>query len=172
MLHNRNRNGDNHHTWCFETLHTKEITRITETPSPQLITLSDHVPTPTSPQLETLVILTPPQEELQPHITEPTTNETTVNYPNQEQTTTRTHGFKHHSLPTTEAPSESPLEESEIMTKISSETTTIEPPPDNPNHDPDTTEESMMPKPQDWNTYSKSKRANWRKRHGKRQTPN
>jgi len=69
-------------------------------------------------------------------------------------------------------PSESPPQEPEITTKISSETTTIEPPPDNPNHDPDTTDESAMSKPPDWNTYSKSKKAHWRKRHGKRQTPN
>ena len=127
--------------------------------------MSGPAPTPTDPLLETLVIPTPPQITPQPLITEFTTNETTANYSNQEQTTTRTHEFKHHSLLTTDPPSESPLEESEIMTKISSETTTIEPPPDNPNHDPDTTEESMMSKPQDWNTY-------WRKRHEKRQTPN
>ena len=75
---------------------------------PRSKTLSDPVPTTTDPLLETLVILTPPQIEPQPHITESTTNETTVNYPNQEQTTTRTHGFKHHSLPTIEPPSESP----------------------------------------------------------------
>ncbi len=138
-----------------------------------LVTKSKSKSTPTDPKLETLVTPAPPQIEPQPHITEYTTNETTANYLNQEQTTMRTHGFKHHPLPTTEPPSESPLEESEIITKISSETTTIEPPSDNPNHDPDTTEESiMMSKPQDWNTYSKSKRANWRKRHGKRQTPN
>jgi hypothetical protein len=66
--------------------------------------LSDPVPTPTDPLLETLAIPTPPQIVPQPHITESTTNETTVNYPNQEQTTTRTHGFKHHSLPTIEIP--------------------------------------------------------------------
>ena len=81
---------------------------ITETPLPQLITSSDPVPTPTDPLLETLVIPTPPQIVLQPHITESTTNETTVNYPNQVQTITRTQGFKHHSLPTIESPSESP----------------------------------------------------------------
>jgi len=73
---------------------------ITETPLPQLITLSDPVPTPTDPLLETLAIPTPPQIILQPHIIESTTNETTVNYPNQEQTTTRTHVFEHHSPPT------------------------------------------------------------------------
>ena len=63
--------------------------------------MSDPVPTPTDPLLETLTIPTPPQIVSQPHIIESTTNETTINYPNQEQTTTRTHGFKHHSLPTT-----------------------------------------------------------------------
>ena len=52
--------------------------------------------------------MTPPQIIPQPHITESITNETTVNYPNQEQTTTRTHGFKHHSLPTTERVTSTP----------------------------------------------------------------
>jgi hypothetical protein len=74
----------------------------TETPFPQLIKLSDYVPTPTDSLLENLAIPTPPQIIPQPQITESTTNETTVNYTNQEQTTTRTHGFKHHSLPTIE----------------------------------------------------------------------
>ena len=83
---------------------------ITETPLSQLMTLSDPVTTPTDPLVETLVISTPPQIVQQPLITESTTNETTVNYPNQEQTTTRTHGFKHHSLLTTEHVTEpSPL---------------------------------------------------------------
>jgi hypothetical protein len=145
---------------------------ITETHSPQLDTSSDPASTPTDPLLETLAIPTPPQIVPQLHITDSSTNEISVNYPNQEQTTTRIHEFKHHSLPTIEPPSESLSQEPEITTKISSEATTIEPPPDNTNHDPDTTEESVMPKPPDWNTYSKSKRAHWRKRHGKRQTPN
>ena len=81
---------------------------ITETPLPQLITSSDPIPTPTDPLLETLAIPTPPQIVPQPHTTESTTNETTIDYPDQEQTTTRTHGFKHHSLPTIEPPFESP----------------------------------------------------------------
>ena len=145
---------------------------ITETPLPQLITLSDPVPTPTDPLLETLAMPTPPQIVVpQPLITESTTNETTVNYPNQEQTTT-THGFKHHSLLTTEPSPETSPQEPKTTTKLLSEVATIEPPPDNPNHDLDTTEESVMPKPLDWNTYSKSKKANWRNRHGKRQTTN
>ena len=72
---------------------------ITEAPLPQPITLSGPAPTPTDPLLETLAILTP-QIEPQPHITESITNETTINYPNQDQTTTWTHGFKHHSLTT------------------------------------------------------------------------
>ena len=87
---------------------------ITETPLPQLITLSDYVPTPTDSLLETLAIPTPPQIIPQPQITESTTNETTVNYTNQEQTTTRTHGFEHHSPPTSETPPESPSKVSEI----------------------------------------------------------
>jgi hypothetical protein len=77
---------------------------IPETPLSQLITLSDPVPTPTDPLLETLVIPTPPQIIPQPLITEFTTNETTINFPNQEQSTTKTRGFKHHSLPTIELP--------------------------------------------------------------------
>jgi hypothetical protein len=60
------------------------------------------------PLLETLALPTHHQIVPQPHTTESTTNETTMNYPNQEQTTMWTHGFKHHSLPTVEPPSESP----------------------------------------------------------------
>ena len=81
---------------------------ITETPLSQLMTLSDPVTTPTDPLVETFAISTPPQIVPQPLITESTTNETTFNYLNQEQTTMRTHGFKHHSLPMTELPLEFP----------------------------------------------------------------
>ena len=113
---------------------------ITETPLPQLITLSDPAPTLTDLLLETLAIPTPPQIVLQPHITESTTNETTINYSNQEQTIMRTHGFKHHSLPTIESSSE-PLSQ---------------PTPPTP--------QQQLP-PDVWARMSNSQRKNWRKRN-------
>jgi hypothetical protein len=64
----------------------------TETPQPQL---TAPTPTPTDLLPEIPMISTPPHEvSLQSQIIEPTTKETTVYYPYQEQTTTRTHGFK------------------------------------------------------------------------------
>jgi hypothetical protein len=66
------------------------------------------------PLLETLAILSPPKVVPQSHITESSTNEISVNYPNQEQTTTKTHGFKHHSPPMIDLPSESPPQDPEI----------------------------------------------------------
>ena len=119
---------------------------ITETPLPQLIVLSDPIPTPTDPLLETLAILTP-QIEPQPHITESITNETTVNYPNQEQTTTWTHGFKHHSLPMIDPSLESLL--SEVAKSISSQ------------------KHNEIQKPANWNEMSASARKNWYNRRKK-----
>ena len=100
-----------------------------------------EMPTPADPLLETLVIPTPPQIVLQPHITESTTNETTINYSNQEQTIMRTHGFKHHSLPKTDPPSEPPSQP-------------ILPTPS----------QQELP-PEVWARMSNSQRKNWRKRN-------
>ena len=92
------------------------------------------------------MIPNPPQIVPQPHTTESTTNETTVNYPNQEQTTMRTHGFKQHSLPTTEHVTEpSPLE-LEIPTLAQTQATPI-------------------PKPDNWNQMSARTKANWLRKH-------
>ena len=137
---------------------------ITETPLPQLITLSDPVPTSTDPLLETLAIPSPPQLAPQSQVTESTINETTVNYPYQEQTTTRTRGFKHHSLPMIDPPSESPSQEFVTSTSSFKPHTTTDPSPASPNQAFNTTE-SEMSKPPNWNTYTSSQKANWRKRH-------
>ena len=77
----------------------------------------------------------------QPQITESTTNETTVNYTNQEQTTTRTHGFKHHSLPMTE-----PSPETSPQKQTSSQ--------DDPTNQNQT-------KPDNWDLMTKSQRRYW-----------
>ena len=110
------------------------------------------------------MIPTPPQIVLQPHITESTTNETTVNYPNQEQTTTRTHGFKHHSLPTTEPPSESSPTPFNVHMAIA------DPHREHEDQDqPDPIEKTE--KPAHWNQMSAKAKTNWHKRN-KRRTGN
>ena len=90
------------------------------------------------------MIPTPPQIVPQPHITESTTNETTVNYPDQEQTTTRTHGFKHLSLPTIEPPFESPSQVSEISA---------------------TSQFISMQFPDNWSQMSRRAKKNWIQSH-------
>ena len=143
---------------------------ITETPLPQLITSSDPVPTPTDPLLETLVIPPPPQIVLQPHITESTTNETPVNYPNQEQTTTKTHGFKHHSLMAIakiDHPSESPSQELATSTSILvtepllSHLATPMTPLTTP---PDRAQLRLTPRPSEYESWSNNKKYRWRQR--------
>jgi hypothetical protein len=122
----------------------------TETPFPQLIKLSDYVPTPTDSLLENLAIPTPPQIIPQAQITESTTNETTTNYTNQEQTTTRTRGFKHHSPSILESPSESPSQELPLQEPMTS--TTMETP---------TQSQTTPSKPPNWSGMSKTQRRHW-----------
>ena len=92
---------------------------------------------------ETLAILSPPQVVPQSHITESSTNDVSVNYPNQEQTTTRTHGFKHHSLSMVDIQSESPPQEPTISTTSQ--------------HHP------TIQKPLNWHHMSTTQRRNWHK---------
>ena len=82
----------------------------------------------------------------QSHIKESTTNEITVYYPNQEQTTARTHGSLHHSLPmTTNQPPEPPSAPPQIIPQDTSQ------PPSNS-------------KPANWNQMSASAQMRWRQR--------
>ena len=150
--------NDNNNKTTLETTRNKKHQEnvipltITETPLPQLITSSDPVPAPTNPQLESLAIPTPPQIVPQPHITESTTNETTVNYPNQEQTITGTHGFKHHSLLTTEPPSESSPTPFNVHMAIAD--------PHREHDDQDQPPPNV--KPINWNQMSASAKRRWR----------
>ena len=82
----------------------------------------------------------------QPYITEITTNEATLNYPNQEETTPKIHGFKHHSLPITERVTEPSQIELEIPTLAQTQPTSI-------------------PKPDNWNQMSARTKANWLRKH-------
>ena len=124
---------------------TSTITELTSTPT-DTIKIVD-ASTPTDPLLlDNLMIPTTQQIVPQPYITEITTNEAILNYPNQEQTVMRTHGFKHHSLPTTEHVTEpSPLE-LEIPTLAQTQATPI-------------------PKPDNWNQMSARAKANWFHKH-------
>ena len=122
--------------------------------------MPDYVPTPTDPILETLAIPTSPQIVPQTHITESTTNEATLNYPNQKQTTTRTHGFEHHSQPTVETPSES------SPTPINAHLAIANPHREHEDQDqPDPI--GKTEKPAHWNQVSATAKTNWRKRNNK-----
>ena len=96
---------------------------------------------PTDPLLEILAIPTTPQIVPQPHIAESTINETTVDYLNQEQTTMRTHAFKHHSL---------------LMTEPSPETS-----PQKQTSSQDDSTNQNQTKPDNWDLMTKSQRRYW-----------
>ena len=85
----------------------------------------------------------------QPYITEITTNEATLNYPNQKQTTPKTHGFKHHSLPMIEPLSESPSQEL-AQSPLS----------------PPKPSQQQLP-PEEWAKMTNLQRKYWRRRHHK-----
>jgi hypothetical protein len=93
-------------------------------------------------------MIPPTQIAPQPHITESTANETTTNYPNQEQTTTKTQGFKHLSMPMIEPPSESPS--TPLVTPLHSNSTTSTP---------------LNNKPSNWNQMSAKAKRNWTSKH-------
>ena len=111
--------------------------------------MGDPIPTPTDPILETLAMLTPPQIEPQPHITESTTNETTINYSNQEQTSTWTQ-------PTIEPPSESSPTPFNVHRAIA-----------DPHREYQQDPIGKTEKPTHWNQMSAKAKTNWRKRNSK-----
>ena len=106
----------------------------------------------------------------QPYITEITTNEATLNYPNQEQTVMRTHGFKHHSLMAIakiDHPSESPSQELATSTSILvtepllSHLATPMTPLTTP---PDQAQLRLTPRPSEYESWSNNKKYRWRQR--------
>ena len=98
----------------------------------------------------------------QPHTSESTTNETTIDYPDQEQPTTRTQGFKHHSLPTIEPPSESsPIPFNAHMAIAN---------PHREHEDQDQPDPiGKTEKPAHWNQMSATAKTNWLNRKKKKE---
>ena len=124
---------------------TSTITELTSTPT-DTIKIVD-ASTPTDPLLlDNLMIPITQQIVPHPYITEITTNEAILNYPNQEQTVMRTHGFKHHSLPMTTNQSPEPPSAPQIMPQDTSQ-----PPPTS--------------KPTNWNQMSVAAQQKWRQRN-------
>jgi len=103
------RQQQNDHTQDNKKQKCQEDTILLTTTEPVLsqpITIIDSIPTSSDSLMQPPLTPALPQLFPQPEINEPISNETALDNPNQERIATETHGFKTHSIPVTEPPSE------------------------------------------------------------------
>ena len=129
--------------------------------------VTEGIYTPTDPLLETPTIPTFPQMQPQHQTIDSTSNETTLDSPNQEHMATETYGFKPHSVSTIETPAQDLLQETvtstptlmtepllpQLATPISPLTTLQ-----------DHAQHRMTSRPPEYELWSYSKKYRWRQR--------
>jgi len=120
------------------------------------------------PLLETPTIPTFFQMQPQPQIIDSTSNETTLDSPNQKHVVTESYGFKPHSVITTEIPAQDQLQEAvtstptlmtePLLLQLATPLTPLMTPQDR-------IQLSLVAKPDNWAHMSKTQQRNWLKRN-------
>ena len=128
--------------------------------------VTEDVYVPTDPLLGTLMIPTFPQLQPQPQTIESTSNETSLDNPNQKHVATESYGFKPHSMPTMEStepiPQEiatltSTLKIEPLLLQLATPITSQAIPLDHAQH-------HLTSRPSEYTSWSYSKKYRWRQR--------